>query len=98
MLKDDELLTISQVAQRLPTRPNISTVFRWVTRGVRNRKLETVLIGGRRYVRASDLIAFLTGLNDVGQEPSTNSRNKRVIDAHNELIREGFLTPPNLTA
>jgi hypothetical protein len=36
-----------------------STVGRWITYGVRGRKLRSVMIGGRRYVLPSDLDLFL---------------------------------------
>jgi hypothetical protein len=40
-----------------------ATIWRWYLSGVRGRKLGTVLIGGRRYVLASELDAFLTDGN-----------------------------------
>lgn len=40
---------------------HISTVFRWATSGVRGRRLPSLLIGGRRYVKKSDLEDFFGG-------------------------------------
>ena len=37
---------------------NRSTVFRWSTRGARGKKLETILVGGRRFTSEEALIRF----------------------------------------
>jgi hypothetical protein len=42
---------------------HVGTVWRWYLTGVRGRKLATILIGGRRFVREIDLEAFLSGDN-----------------------------------
>lgn len=42
---------------------HVATIWRWSLNGVRGRKLKTFLVGGRRFVRASDLEAFLAGDN-----------------------------------
>lgn len=53
----DEWLSPAQVAQLLDI--DISTVFRWIRRPVRNRKLPSQLWGGRRRIRRADLDEFL---------------------------------------
>jgi transposase len=55
-------LSLRQVAERYGVHP--STAARWANDGVRGRKLPTVLIGGRRFVREDDLDAFI----DSGQD------------------------------
>jgi len=42
---------------------HVATVWRWYLRGVRGRRLTTVMIGGRRYVLAHDLEEFLAAGN-----------------------------------
>lgn len=48
-------------------RPHSSTVARWTLRGVSGFTLKTFVIGGRKFVRPSDLDAFLTRLNEPQQ-------------------------------
>ena len=51
------ILSLTEVAQQLDV--HVGTVHRWVRSGVRRRRLPSVLVGGRRYVRVSDLKDFL---------------------------------------
>ena len=51
------ILSLTEVAQQMHV--HVGTVHRWVHSGVRGRRLPSVLVGGRRYVRISDLEAFL---------------------------------------
>lgn len=39
---------------------HIATVYRWMNRGVRGIRLETLLIGGRRYVTEESLERFVS--------------------------------------
>jgi hypothetical protein len=57
-ISNEFLLTISAAAKSLPSRPHISTVWRWIQRGVRGVKLETYLIGGRRFTSREALERF----------------------------------------
>ena len=74
----EDLISFNQVAQQL--RVHLSTIHRWCGTGVRGKKLPTCLLGGRRYVRASDLAAFL----DVSQ-PSDAVDHVRQRRAQNLL-------------
>ncbi|MGB0768285.1 MAG: helix-turn-helix domain-containing protein [Phycisphaeraceae bacterium] len=68
--------TINEVAKMLHV--HSSTVWRWKLQGVRGVKLNTIIIGGTRYVLESDLNEFLVGLNNGGvqQNEDLNSRGK----------------------
>jgi len=62
-------LTLQQVAKLVGV--HHATVCRWVTEGVRNNKLSSFLIGGRRYVATEALECFLAD----GTEPSVPDAN-----------------------
>jgi excisionase family DNA binding protein len=51
------LLSITEVAKHLKV--HVGTPHRWIHSGVRGRRLPSMLMGGRRYVRISDLEEFL---------------------------------------
>lgn len=55
----ETLLSLADAAKTLPGRPHISTLHRWRLRGIRNIKLETVLIGGRRCTSHEALARFV---------------------------------------
>ena len=47
------LVPLTEAVQLLPSRPHFSTLWRWYRRGVFGVRLETVVIGGRRYTSPS---------------------------------------------
>ncbi|MFV0442827.1 MAG: helix-turn-helix domain-containing protein [Planctomycetaceae bacterium] len=76
-LLDAERLTINAAAKRLDT--HVSTVWRWVTRGCRGRKLPTLTVGARRFVLVADLEAFLQAGRDA--DPSVDAGQQSFAEA-----------------
>ena len=74
-LQEETLLTLAQAALRTPGAPHVSTLHRWRLRGVRGVKLETVLIGGRRFTSEEALRRFADRLTRVS-ESATCSQNQ----------------------
>ena len=62
-LSTETAITIAEVPLHIPKRHgrkvHYSTVYRWMTKGVRGRKLESLLIGGVRYTTIEALARFL---------------------------------------
>jgi hypothetical protein len=58
-LLTEDLLSISEAAKTLPTRPHFATVWRWTQRGLRGKKLETYKIGSRIVTSTQALHRFL---------------------------------------
>ena len=56
----EQLLTLTAAAKLLPGRPNVATLWRWRTAGIRGVKLETFLFGGRRMTLCEGFLVFLT--------------------------------------
>ena len=48
-----------EAPKHIPGRPHISTLHRWRLRGVRGRRLETFLTGGRRFTTIEAIARFL---------------------------------------
>jgi hypothetical protein len=72
MLDNEDLIVLSKAAAWIADRtggrrPNISTLHRWATRGVRGIKLETVAVGHVRYTSIEAVRRFL---NAKPQEPA----------------------------
>ncbi len=63
-VRQEQPLSFNQAAQYLPerSRPHSSTWWRWWRHGVRGVRLETVLIGGRRYTTAEAVQRFVSAL------------------------------------
>lgn len=66
---------------RMLHRPNISTVWRWITAGTRGVKLESVLIGGQRFTTDEAIQRFIKALNS--EQPVVTHD----VAARNEALR-----------
>lgn len=74
--------SLTEVAKLLHVHP--STVWRWKLRGVRGHRLQTVVIGGTRYVLEADLNKFLVAMND-GVVPLDDDHDARATVAAAQL-------------
>lgn len=88
-LIDSPRLSMSEGARRVGV--STATFWRWALRGVRGRRLPTILVGGRRWVLLTDVEAFLVG----GLAPSPQiapqvDLSNRVDSADAELSRRGI--------
>ena len=92
-MHSEEMLSITAAAKSLPGRPHVSTLWRWINRGCRGIKLETLLIGGVRYTSREALQRFAERLTAVASGepmPTRTSRQRkradeeadRILDAH----------------
>jgi Protein of unknown function (DUF1580) len=90
-MDQDEHLTLSDAAKSLPSRPHLSTIWRWATRGVRGHKLETLVIGGRRYTTPGRISAFLARLNRGEAKSSSTTATRGAQLAAKRLASEGFM-------
>ena len=80
--------------QHLGNQVNRSTVHRWRLRGARGSKLETVLVGGRRYTSLEALLRFFdhttTAEDGVGSpQHNAHERKRKMEDAEAYLKSEG---------
>lgn len=48
-LRQEDLQPFRKIAAQLPSRPNVCTLHRWRGRGIRGKRLESLLIGGVWY-------------------------------------------------
>lgn len=81
--------------KHIGNRVNRSTAHRWRMRGARGVKLETVLVGGRRYTSQEALLRFLdmtTVAEDGVSSPQHNSHER--CRSHEEA--EAYLKPEGI--
>lgn len=86
--EDDPLFSFQEAGRWLrPERPiHVSAFHRW-RHGIRGQKLETTVIGGRRYVRRSQLESFIAALSGSSDSAApaplraTSPGQQRRIDA-----------------
>jgi transposase-like protein len=81
-------LTIQEVAKRAGV--DASTVWRWVLKGVRGTKLESVRVGGRRYVSPMAVESFFAALNSPQQGGTADPVPARTARAEEDARRLGL--------
>jgi hypothetical protein len=91
-IKSEQLISMPEAAAMLPGRPSLCAIWRWRTRGVRGRKLETAIIGGRPYtsVEALQRFAQQQGGTDSPAVRSPAQRERAIRKAERELSDSGI--------
>jgi hypothetical protein len=93
------MITLSQARELLPTRPDISTLFRWCVTGIRGVRLEYWRVGSRLLTTAEALEAFNRRLRELDDQPrkrvpresrSAARRGRDVAGAKRRLAAAGF--------
>ncbi len=86
-IETEQLRLLTKASADLPGHPHVSTVVRWWRRGVRGVRLETILIGGRRYTSREALQRFVARLSSQSDpEPPLPARRQRDIAAVEEQL------------
>ncbi len=93
-LAAETLLTISQAARIRPParggRPtHSSTIYRWITRGIRGCKLEAIRLGGTLYTSREAMQRFADRLTGLPAQPGTGpteADRRRLADATEEEL------------
>ncbi|MCA9179419.1 MAG: DUF1580 domain-containing protein [Planctomycetales bacterium] len=87
----EETIPISQLPILLPSRPHISTVWRWIKRGCRGVHLETILIGGKHFTSKEALKRFVDATSrDGGVVDSGHRSDTTMCHANLELDEAGL--------
>ena len=94
-LQSEKILSLTAAAKLLPGRPHVATIYRWFQHGIRGVRLETVLIGGKRFTSHEAIQRFAErGTAAAAGEtlPVRTCKQRRVaIDrAKADLARDGF--------
>ena len=91
-------IPIGQIGEVLGiTQPHPGTVFRWITKGLRGGiKLETSMVGGRRYTTHEALQRFIerttTRAAGVSAPPQTAKQRQRALDDADSVLKKAGIT------
>lgn len=80
-LAGEDLVPVNQAAGLFPVRPAPATLWRWILRGSRGVRLETLMIGGRRFTSRAAVARFIEGVTRaatpaLAATPSTTARQR----------------------
>lgn len=91
----EELIAVRDIPKHVPgNRPHIGTCWRWILSGTRGVKLESVLVGGRRYTSTEALERFFSATTAAASGEAIpartpRQRQKAVANAMKELEAAG---------
>jgi hypothetical protein len=84
----EQLQLLSKAPAHIPGRPHPSTIFRWCMRGSKGIKLETVVVGGRRFTSLEAIERFICRLNSPGEVsgPARNQKTSEELELVNRRL------------
>jgi hypothetical protein len=89
----ESLVPFNAAPKIIPGRPHISTLHRWRLRGCRGVRLETCLVGGRRYTSEEAIARFIAATSAAAEgspPPPLQSRRAKVAQALADLEDAGY--------
>ena len=87
----EDVLTLGEACRAIPPKGiSPATMARWIQRGVRGCRLETVVIGGRRLTSRESLARFYAAQNqDQAPTPAISPSQRRTMaEAANRVLEE----------
>ncbi len=89
-IQNETLVPVCKIPSHVPGRPHLATCWRWIQRGCRSVKLETLLIGGKRYTSLEALQRFAerTTAAADGDSPEVASTPSARRKAHERACAE----------
>jgi hypothetical protein len=103
LISNESLIPVSDAPKHVPGRPHIATIWRWIQRGCRGVRLETWLVGGRRFTSLEAIDRFIERTTAAAAPelacavPTPRQRRRAIDQANRELDRElGPVNAPNL--
>ena len=93
-ITSESLISLKEACASLPGRPHISTIWRWIQRGIDGIRLETVKVGGKRFTSAEALERFIqatTAASGGRPQVSTSAVSQNRIAQANRVCDEAGL-------
>ncbi len=76
-IQRETIVSISEAPRHVPGRPSVQTLWRWVLSGTRAGKLESCLIGGRRFTSVEAIQRFAEQSTAAADTPSARTSRQR---------------------
>jgi hypothetical protein len=89
----EQLRLLNEAPPIVPGRPHLSTLIRWSKRGVRGVRLETLVVGGRRFTSVEAIARFLARLNadhSTGRAAAAPQAQPMIEQVEKQLDAEGI--------
>lgn len=91
MLTDERMRPLAKAAREVPGQPHIATIVRWATRGVKGVKLETIMVGGRRFTSVEAIARFIERLSEPRRPENHDGLRQPGLRRIDQLLdREGI--------
>lgn len=86
----ETVIPIAEAPQHIPGRPSLATIWRWVLSGTRSGKLESILIGGRRFTSVESIHRFVqqskpTAIKSEVPKQTVKQREREISAAEREF-------------
>lgn len=94
-LSTETIFPVTEAPKHIPGRPSQASVWRWVLNGVGGVKLESILIGGKRFTSAESIQRFCdrrTALANGEPAPARTiaQREQKITTAERECEQAGI--------
>lgn len=96
-IRTETIIPINQAPRHFPGRPNVSSVYRWFGKGSRGARLETIVVGAKRYTSIEAIERFIerTTANSPGaalppSRQTSRQRETAIRKAERELAEAGI--------
>jgi len=79
-----------ETVRLIPGNPSFQTAYRWVLTGIRGVKLETIVVGGKRFCSQESIARFIAAQNRDQQPTPTFTPAQRRVQAEtaSRLLQE----------
>ena len=94
-IANETVIPIAEAPQHIPGRPSLATVWRWVLSGTRAGKLESFLVGGRRFTSLESIERFAqkstaAADSDAPASLTSRQREREISRAEREATEAGI--------
>ncbi len=87
----ENLISIREARHQFPHRPSISTIWRWIPKGVKGAVLESIRIGGRRFTSVEACQRFIDATSCNNKQPKRRKpRQEQRSVANAQAILDEF--------
>ncbi len=89
-LRCEQMRSLTQATKDVPGNPHVSTLIRWWRRGVRGIRLETIVVGGRRFTSLEAIQRFVARLSEPHSTAVSPRGAHKVSRVDEQLDHEGI--------